>query len=130
MDKVLLFDYIWPRELPANFGAQKPFCAIRSMFSVVWRAALRCSILFFPRRPPFIEHVCKVCLYEHFCACQLYIKKPSENPNTDHLNHLYGAILCDSYYVFRGFARGVSVFNFVVSEATSEWSEMSFFQNC
>ena len=30
----------------------EPFCAIRIMFSVVWRAAFRCSILFFPRRPP------------------------------------------------------------------------------
>ena len=29
----------------------KPFCAIRIMFSVVWRAAFGCSILFFPRRP-------------------------------------------------------------------------------
>ena len=70
----------------------------------------------------------RACLYEHFCACQLYIKKPSENLNTNHLNHIYGAILCDSYYVFSGLARGVSVFNFVLSEATSEWSEMSFLE--
>ena len=70
----------------------------------------------------------RACLYEHFCACQLYFKKPSENQNMDHLNNLYGAILCDSYYVFRGLARGVSVLNFVLSEATSKWSKMSFFR--
>ena len=65
-------------------------------------------------------------LYEHVCACQLYFKKPSENQNIYHLDNIYGAIVCDSYYVFRGLARGASVFNFVVSEATSEWSEMEF----
>ena len=48
----------------------------------------------------------RACLHEHFCACQLYIKKPSEDQNIDHLDHIYGAILCDSYYVFRGLARG------------------------
>ena len=48
----------------------------------------------------------RACLYEHFCSCQLYLKKPSEDQNIDHLDHLYVAILCDSYYVFRGLARG------------------------
>ena len=48
----------------------------------------------------------RACLYEHFCSCQLYVKKPSEDQNVDHLDHLYVAILCDSYYVFRGLARG------------------------
>ena len=48
----------------------------------------------------------RACLYGHFCACQLYLKKPSEDQNVDHLDHLYVAILCDSYYVFRGLARG------------------------
>ena len=62
----------------------------------------------------------RACLYEHFCACQLHFKKPSEDQTIDHLDNLYGAILCDSYYVFRGLARGVSVLNFVLSEATSE----------
>ena len=69
----------------------------------------------------------RACLYEHFCSCQLYLKKPSEDQNIDHLDHIYGAILCDSYYVFRGLARGVSVVNFALSEATSKWSEISFF---
>ena len=53
----------------------------------------------------------RACLHEHFCACQLCIKKPSEDQNIDHLDHLYETILCDSYYVFRGLARGASVFN-------------------
>ena len=70
----------------------------------------------------------RACLHEHFCACQLYIKKPSEDQNIDHLDHIYGAILCDSYYVFRGLARGVSVVNFAFSEATSKLSKMSFFR--
>ena len=69
----------------------------------------------------------RACLYEHFCACQLYIKKPSEDQNIYHLDNIYGAIVRDSYYIFRGLARGVSVFNFVLSEATSKWSKMSFF---
>ena len=55
----------------------------------------------------------RACLHGHFCACQLCFKKPSEDQNIDHLDHLHEAILCDSYYVFRGFARGVSVVNFV-----------------
>ena len=70
----------------------------------------------------------RACLHEHFCACQLYIKKPSEDQNIDHLDHLHEAILCDSYYVFRGLARGVSVVNFALCEATSKWSKMSFFR--
>ena len=70
----------------------------------------------------------RACLYEQFCACQLYFKKPSEDQNIVHLDHLYGAILCDSYYVFRGLARGVSVVNFALSEATSKLSKMSFFR--
>ena len=68
----------------------------------------------------------QACLYEHFCACQLYFKKPSEDHNIDDLDHLYGAILYDSYYVLRGLARGVSVVNFALSDATSKWSKMSF----
>ena len=63
-----------------------------------------------------------------FALVNFTLKKPSENQNIDHLDHLYEAILCDSYYVFRGLARGVSVLNFVVSEATSKWSEISFFR--
>ena len=51
----------------------------------------------------------RACLYEHFCACQLYFKKPGENQNIDHLDHLYEAILCDWYYVFRGLARWVAL---------------------
>ena len=70
----------------------------------------------------------RACLYEHFCACQLYLKNPSEDQHIDHLDHLYVAILCDSYYVFRGLARGVSVVNFARSEATSKSSKMSFFR--
>ena len=70
----------------------------------------------------------RACLYEHFCACQLHHKKPSDNLNIDHLHHLYETILCDSYSVFRGLARGASVFNFVISETTSKWSEISFFR--
>ena len=69
----------------------------------------------------------RACLYEHFCPCQLYLKKPSEDQHIYHLDHLSVAILCDSYYVFRGLARGVSVVNFVLSEATSKWSKMCFF---
>ena len=41
----------------------------------------------------------RACFYEQFCSCQLYLKKPSEDQNVDHLDHLYVAILCDSYYV-------------------------------
>ena len=70
----------------------------------------------------------RACFYEHFCSCQLYFKKPSENQNIYHLDHIYGAIVCDSYYVFRGLARGVSVANFAFSEATSKLSKMSFFR--
>ena len=69
----------------------------------------------------------RACLHERVCACQLHLKKPSENQHIDHLDHFYGAILCDSYYVFRGLARGVSVVNFALSKATSKWSKMSFF---
>ena len=70
----------------------------------------------------------RACLYEYVYACQLYFKKPSEDQNIDHLDHIYGAILCDSYYVFRGLARGVSVVNFALCEATSKWSKISFFR--
>ena len=69
----------------------------------------------------------RACLYEHVCACQLYLKKLGEDQHIDHLDHLYGDILYDSYYVFRGLARGVSVVNFALSEATSKWSKISFF---
>ena len=70
----------------------------------------------------------RACLYDHFCAFQLYLKKPSENQNTDLFDHLYEAILCDSHYVFPALARGVSVLNFVLSEATSTWPKMTFFR--
>ena len=70
----------------------------------------------------------RACLYEHFCACQLHLKKPSEDQTIDHLDNLYGAILCDSYYVFRGLARGVSVANFALSDATYKWPKMNFFR--
>ena len=55
--------------------------------------------------------LCRACLYEHFCASQLYLKKPRENQNIDLFDHLYEAILCDSCYVFPAFARGVSALN-------------------
>ena len=58
--------------------------------------------------------LCRACLYDNFCACQLYFKKPSGNQNIDLFDHLYEAILCDSHYVFRALARGVSVLNFAV----------------
>ena len=56
--------------------------------------------------------LCRACHYEHFCASQLYLKKPRENQHTDRFDHLYEAILCDSHYVFLVLARGVSVLNF------------------
>ena len=56
--------------------------------------------------------LCRGCLYEHFCASQLYLKKPRENQNIDLFDHLYEAILCDSCYVFPALARGVSALNF------------------
>ena len=56
--------------------------------------------------------LCRACLYEHFCASQLYLKKPRENQNIDLFDHLYEAILCDSCYVFPALARGVSALNF------------------
>ena len=43
--------------------------------------------------------------------------------NIDHLDNIYGAILCDSYYVFRGLARGVSVVNFVLWRASHPASQ-------
>ena len=72
--------------------------------------------------------LCRACLYEHFCASQLYFKKPRENRNIDLFDHLYEAILCDSCYVFPALARGVSVPDFALADATSKWSEMSFFR--
>ena len=72
--------------------------------------------------------LCRACLYEHFCARQLYLKKPSENQNIDLFDHLYEAILCDSCYVFPALARGVSVPDFALSDAISKWPEMSFFR--
>ena len=56
--------------------------------------------------------LCRACFYEHFCASQHYLKKPSENQHIDLFDHLYEAILCDSHYVFTALARGVSVPNF------------------
>jgi hypothetical protein len=56
----------------------------------------------------------RACLYEHFFACQLYLKKPSDNHNIDLLDRFYGAILCDSHYVFRSLTRGVSVLDFAI----------------
>ena len=70
----------------------------------------------------------RACLYDHFCASQLYLKKPSENQNTDLFDHLYEAILCDSHYVFPALARGVSVPDFAFADAISKWPEMSFFR--
>ena len=72
--------------------------------------------------------LCRACLYEHFCASQLYLKKPRENQNIDLFDHLYEAILCDSHYVFSALARGVSVLNFAFFDATSKWPNMSFFR--
>ena len=72
--------------------------------------------------------LCRACLYEHFCASQLYLKKPRENQNIDLFDHLYEAILCDSHYVFPALARGVSVPDFALSDATSKWPSMSFFR--
>ena len=70
----------------------------------------------------------RACVYDNFCASQLYFKKPSENQNTDLFDHLYETILCDSHYVFHALARGVSVLDFALSEATSKWPNMSFFR--
>ena len=72
--------------------------------------------------------LCRACLYEHFCACQLYLKKPSENQTIYLFDHLYEAILCDSHYVFLALARGVSVPDFALADAISKWPEMSFFR--
>ena len=72
--------------------------------------------------------LCRACLYEHFCASQLYLKKPRENQNIAFLDHLYEAILCDSHYVFPALARGVSVPDFALSEATSKWPNVRFFR--
>ena len=49
--------------------------------------------------------LCRACLYDHFFACQLYLKKPSENQHIDLFDDL-------SHYVFLSLARGVSVLNF------------------
>ena len=72
--------------------------------------------------------VCRACVYEHFCASQLYLKKSCENQHIDIFDHLYEAILCDSCYVFPALARGVSVPDFALADATSKWPEMSFFR--
>ena len=56
--------------------------------------------------------LCRACLYEHFCASQLYLKKPRGNQNIDIFDHIYEAILCDSHCVFPALARGVSALNF------------------
>ena len=60
--------------------------------------------------------LCLACLYEHFCASQLYLQKPRVNQHIDFFDHLYEAILCDSHYVFTGLARGLSVLNFAHSK--------------
>ena len=72
--------------------------------------------------------LCRACLYEHFCASQLYLKKPGENQHIDLFDHLYEAILCDSCYVFTALARGVSVLDFALSEATSKSANVRFFR--
>ena len=72
--------------------------------------------------------LCRARLYEHFSARQLYLKKPRGNQNIDLFDHLYEAILCDSCYVFPALARGVSVPDFALADATSKWPEMSFFR--
>ena len=59
-----------------------------------------------------------------FAHVNFILKKPGENENIDHLDHLYGAILYGSYYVFHGLARGVSVVNFALFDATSKWSAL------
>ena len=51
-----------------------------------------------------------------------------ENQNIDLFDHLYEAILCDSHYVFPALARGVSVPDFALADATSKWPEMSFLE--
>ena len=70
----------------------------------------------------------RACLYDNFCAFQLYFKKPSENQHIHLFDNLYEAILCDSRYVFLALARGVSVPNFALSEAIPQWPKMSFFR--
>ena len=72
--------------------------------------------------------LCRACLYEHFCASQLYLKKPRGNQHIDLFDYLYEAILCDSHYVFPALARGVSVPDFALSEATSKWPNVRFFR--
>ena len=80
------------------------------------------------RHNSFNLALCRACLYEHFCASQLYLKKPRENQNIDLFDHLYEAILCDSCYVFPALARGVSVLDFALPEATSKWPNVRFFR--
>ena len=72
--------------------------------------------------------LCRACFYEHFCASQLYLKKPRGNQHIDLFDHLYEAILCDSCYVFPALARGVSVPDFALSEATSKLPNVRFFR--
>ena len=57
----------------------------------------------------------RACLYGHVVACQLYLKKPSGNNNIDLLDHLYGAILCDSDCGFIALASSRPVLNFACS---------------
>ena len=72
--------------------------------------------------------LCRACLYDNFCASQLYLKKQSGNQYIHLFDHLYEATLCDSHYVVHALARGVSVPDFALSDATSKWPNMSFFR--
>ena len=63
-----------------------------------------------------------------FALPNFTIKNPRGNQNIDLFDHLYEAILCDSRYVFPALARGVSVLNFGLAEATSTWPKMTFFR--
>ena len=63
-----------------------------------------------------------------FALVNFTLKQPRENQNIDLLDHLYEAILCDSHYVFPALARGVSVLDFALSEASSKWPNVRFFR--
>ena len=70
--------------------------------------------------------LCRACLYEHFCASQLYLKKPRENQNIDLFDHLYEAILCDSCYVFPALARPFYVPSFALLESLAHFVNFCF----
>ena len=63
-----------------------------------------------------------------FALLNFTLKSPAGIKLLPFFDHLYEAILCDSHYVFPALARGVSVPDFALADATSKWPEMSFFR--